>query len=343
MRSNQFVVVGCTILLLVCTGLAEPAKTSGASLLRPHRGQDPERVEFFIYLLDVDDINGQDQNFTVNFHLALRWKDERLAHEGPNAKFFPREDVWNPTVMLANRQALLRMPLPEVVQVEPDGTATYRQQYVGPLSQPLFLTDFPFDKQSFSIHFLSTGIQLDEIEFVPRTVPEMGLTGGGMAKKFSLPDWDVITYKAEARPLKIEGVAKVPGFAFEFVAKRYASYYTWQVILPFVLIVMMSWAPFWIDPVKAGLQLGMASSTVLTLIAYRFYLVNLVPRLPYLTRLDYLMLYGTILVFLAFWEVLMTSVLSYGNRAAAGRLMDRVNRVAFPVIFAVLLVWSLFL
>lgn len=164
-----------------------------------------------------------------------------------------------------------------------------------------------------------------------------------MAEAFSLPDWEILGYKAEARPLKIRGVPKIPGFALEFTAKRHVPYYVWHVILPFILIVMMSWAPFWIDPTKAGLQLGLAASTVLTLIAYRFYLASLLPRLPYLTRMDYLTLSGTVLVFLAFLEVLVTSVLSYGNRAAAGRMVDRINRVAFPVVFAILIACSLFL
>lgn len=340
MIGKGYFAIGFTVLVLVCKVLGNDVAFS-AHPVRPHQGEEPDQVAFFIYVLDIDDISGQEQNFHINIHLSLRWKDERLAHEGPSAKVLSAVEVWNPIVMLANRQALLRTPLPEVVEVEPDGTVSYRQQYVGPLSQQLSLVDFPFDKQDFSIHFLSTGHQLDEIEFVPHTIVEMGLTGGGMAEKFSLPDWDVLSYKTEARPLKVEGVSRVPGFAFEFIAKRRAPYYVWQVILPFVLIVMMSWAPFWIDPVKAGLQVGLASGTVLTLIAYRFYLVNMIPKLPYLTRLDYLTLSGTILVFAAFLEVIVTSVLSYGDRAAVGRRVDCISRVAFPVVFAILLVRSL--
>ena len=72
-------------------------------------------------------------------------------------------------------------------------------------------------------------------------------------------------------------------------------------------------APFWVDPSKGGLQLCLASSTVLTLIAYRFLLASLVPKLSYLTRLDYLSLGGTILVFAAFPQVLVTSVLGYSK------------------------------
>ncbi len=343
MKVNRLITMGCLVLLLAPAGLAEAPETPGLQPTRPNQTQQPDQVFFFIYVLDIDAISGQDQNFHANIHVSLRWKDERLAHDGPDARVFSTDEVWTPTVMLANRQAMLRMPLPEIVQVEPDGTVAYRQQYVGPLSQPLALTDFPFDTQDFSIHFLATGLDFGEVEFIPSLLPELGATGGRMAEVLSLPDWQIISYKAEARPLDVEGIAVVPGFAFEFIAKRYVPYYIWQVVLPFVLIVMMSWAPFWIDPTKAGLQLGLASSTVLTLIAYRFYLVNMIPRLPYLTRLDYLMVSGTILVFLAFLEVVVTSVLSYGNQAAVGRVIDRINRVAFPVVFAVLIVWSLFL
>ncbi len=281
------------------------------------------------------------QDWKKCFHLSLRWKDESLAHGDSTPHVAPLEEVWNPGVILLNRQALLRTPLPEIVEVDGEGNVTYRQQYVGPMSEPLDLRDFPLDTQSFIIHFVGTGSGSEEVTFVPRAVPNTDFVGGTMADTFSLPDWQVIEHHSESHPLMI-GPISVPGFAFVFTAKRYFSYYVWQVMLPLVLIVMMSWAPFWVNPAKAGLQLGLASSTVLTLIAYRFLLANLVPKLPYLTRLDYLTLSGTVLVFAAFMQVLVTSVFALDpRRARLARIMDDISRALFPVAFALLAAWSL--
>jgi hypothetical protein len=63
---------------------------------------------------------------------------------------------------------------------------------------------------------------------------------------------------------------QIAGYAFEFYASRLAQYYLLKVILPLLLIVMMSWTVFWIDPTNGGPQISVAVTSMLTLIAYRF-------------------------------------------------------------------------
>lgn len=42
---------------------------------------DPNVIRFVVYVLDVDDIDGAEQNFAANVFVRLRWKDPRLADE----------------------------------------------------------------------------------------------------------------------------------------------------------------------------------------------------------------------------------------------------------------------
>jgi hypothetical protein len=327
------------LLGLACVAWGQP-DLNDYTTYRPKVGAEPEEVRFFIYILDIDAISGQDQNFTVNVSLVLKWIDPRLVHDDPTSRIVPREKVWSPTIVLANRQALLRMPLPEVVEVAPDGLVTYRQQYVGALSQPLSLKNFPLDVQDFTIHFIAVDAAPDEITFVPMEIPEANISGGGIAEVLSLPDWTVRSFRAEPKPLDITGVHQVPGFAFTFIARRHFAYYFWQAIVPLLLIVMMSWVPFWVPPSKAELQFGIASSAVLTLIAYRFTLATMLPKLPYLTRLDYVSTGGTILVFMAFLQVLVTSLLAKNERERLALRIDFSCRFVFPIVFIGLLTFA---
>jgi hypothetical protein len=294
--------------------------------------------------LDIDEISGEKQSFTVNVFVRLRWKDERLAHIGKSAEIIPLTDVWEGYLLVVGQQALFRRAMPEDVDVEPDGTVIYRQQWSGPLSQPLSLANFPLDKQDFNIHFVATGYRANEIEFVPDVIPGAeDLVGGGLAKELSLPDWKVLSVKPEARPFKLEKGLEVPGFALTFVAKRHFAYYLWNIMLPMWLIVMMSWAPFWVDPHRAEVQMGVASSSVLTLIAYRFVIANLLPKLPYLTRIDYMALGITILVFAAFIQVITTSILAYKNHYKLALRLDHICRVFYPVVFIIIQALALFI
>jgi hypothetical protein len=292
--------------------------------------------------LDVDDIDASEQNFAANVFIRLRWKDERLAESGSLKRFVPLKDIWHPPVIVANEQGLVRRSLPELAEVHADGSVVYRQRYVGRFSQELLLSKFPFDEHDFTIQFVFPGYAREELKLIPDTAPELpGIVGGAIAKGFSLPDWKILGFVAEERPLQIADTdIRGAGFAFSFTAERYFAYYFWQVITPLVLIVMMSWAAFWIDPSESGPQLGLAASSMLTLIAYRFLLASLLPKLPYMTRMDYFSLASTILVFLALVEVIITSALAHSNRAKQGKRVDCFSRVAFPVVFVLAGAWS---
>jgi hypothetical protein len=101
----------------------------------------------------------------------------------------------------------------------------------------------------------------------------------------------------------------------------------------------MSWAAFWVDPSLAGSQISISVSSILTLIAYRFVVRNLLPRLPYMTLMDYFLLASTLLVFLALVEVILTTILARGDHGELARRIDRVCRVAFPAVFLVTFAW----
>ncbi len=312
---------------------------------RPEEWLGPTKIHFLVFVVDIDNIDGAGQSFTANVYVGLRWKDERLAHEG-SIRTVPLKETWNPRVIIANRGGIVQKSLPEVVEIESDGTVTYRQRYTGPLSQPLKLSEFPFDQHDFTIRFVATGYSSDEIEFIPDSSIEgtpITTPGGGFYHELSLPDWHVLKYQAQTRAYEPVKGRKAAGFVFEFTAKRYATYYVWQVIVPLILIVMMSWGALYIDPTNAGAQIGVATSSMLTLIAYRFMVGNLIPRLPYMTRMDYFLLGSTILVFLTLAEVIVTANLALSGRRPLARKIDAWCRFIFPAVFALWSVWSLVL
>ena len=132
------------------------------------------------------------------------------------------------------------------------------------------------------------------------------------------------------------------GFAFRFTAERYVTYYIWQVILPLGVVVVMSWAAFWVGRDNVGVRIGVATSSILTLIAQRFVLAHLLPRLPYMTRLDYFTVGSTLLVFIALIMVILTAFLTGRDRDSLAGKLDVAARAAFPAIFLFMLGWFLY-
>ncbi len=307
---------------------------------RPDEWRGPTKVHFLLFVIDIDGIDDANESIDTNVYLRLRWKDKRLANPDASTRQVRLEEIWNPRVLIANQQGRISKSLPDVAQVDPDGTVIYHQRYTGEMSQSLDLSRFPMDTHSFFIHFVAVGYTDDHLEFVPDMLRDF--RGGSIANDLSLPDWKVLSHEALALSyIPIEEI-HAAGFVFRFQAERYVTYYIWQVILPLTVVVAMSWAAFWVRRKNVGVRIGVATSSILTLIAHRFVLASLLPRLPYMTRLDYFTVGSTLLVFMALVTVVFTSFLAGTEHDSLAHKADISARVTFPTIFLFLLGWFLY-
>jgi hypothetical protein len=302
---------------------------------RPNADSGPTEISVGMWVVDISSIDSAQQTFTAEIALVLRWKDPRLAHTGSGVVRYPLEQIWHPRVGIANETASVIRKFPDWVEVEPDGTLIYRQRYAGAFTQPLRLQSFPFDRQTFRIRLVAVRYKPSEVKFVPdQDWIRNGLKqASGIAPSITLPDWTVEKWDAKALLYTLTPGLEFSGYAFEFTAARNVRHYILKVILPLVLIVMMSWAVFWIDPATSNSQISVAVTSMLTLIAYRFAVDTQLPRLPYMTRLDALFLTSTLLVFFSLIEVLVTTVLDNNQQTERAKKLDRYCRVIFPAIF----------
>ncbi len=316
-------------LILFALMILVGAPQAEGTTLRPGSNDVPTPVNVLIFIIDVDDVKTADQSFIANVFLEYRWNDPRLVYQDEIERTKPLNDVWNPRLLMINQQRVVKT-FPEVVSIAPSGDVTYRQRLWGTFSQPLELADFPFDRQTFTLQLVSVGYKPHEIDLRPD--PTMGI-----ADHLSVTDWDVTNWQAGASsyiPIP-GGDIELAGFSFYFEAQRKTGYFIVKVILPLILIVAMSWIVFWIDPNESGIQISVAITTMLTLIAYRFAVGADLPKVSYLTRLDFFILAATILVFASLLEVIVTSALAKQENLELARKLDNGSRWLFPGIFII--------
>jgi hypothetical protein len=324
------------VLFALSIHLACSAETP-ALIERPNANSGPTEISVLIWVVDIHGIDSAQQSFIADIVVVFRWKDPRLAHTGTGVAHYALDQIWNPRVSIANETSSVSRKLPESVEVDSDGNVLYRQRYDGSFTQGLRLNSFPFDKQTFRVHLVAVRYGPNEVKFVAdQKWVEAGLKqGGGISPSITLPDWTIQQW--DIKPL---GYSLVPGmeysgYVFEFTASRNVQYYVLKAILPLVLIVIMSWAVFWIDPIHSNSQISIAVTSMLTLIAYRFAIDSQLPRLPYLTCLDAFILTSTLLVFFSLIEVLITTILETNRQRERAKQIDRYCRVIFPLIFLI--------
>jgi len=328
--------IRCLLVLLLAMSIQFARGAEMPTVIDRPRAQDgPTEVSVGIWIADIISIDSAQQSFTAEIAVVLRWKDPRLAHTGNGVVRYPIEQVWHPRVSIVNETNAVSRKFPDYVEVEPDGTVNYRQRYAGAFTQPLRLRSFPLDRQTFRIQLVAVRYRPNEVTFVPdQEWISNGLKqGAGIAPSITLPDWTIEKWGTRRLTYALAPGFDYSAYAFEFTASRNVQHYIWKVILPLVLIVIMSWAVFWITPTDASPQISIAVTSMLTLIAYRFAIDNQLPRLPYTTNLDAFILMSTVLVFFSFIEVLVTTILENQKRNRLAITIDRSCRVIFPVIF----------
>src|SRR5437763_3761225 len=304
---------------------------------RPRAQDGPTQVSVGIWIADITSIDSAQQSFTAEIAVVLRWKDPRLAHTGNGVVRYPLEQVWHPRIAVVNETNSVSRKFPDLVEVEPDGRVTYRQRYAGAFSQPLRLRSFPFDRQTFRLQFVAVRYRANEVQFVPdQDWIDNGLKqAGGIATSIALPDWTIENWNTKSLSYALAPGFEYSGYAFEFTASRNAQHYVWKVVLPLILIVAMSWTVFWVAATEVGPQLSVATTSMLTLIAYRFAIDHQLPVLPYTTSMDTFILMSTLLVFFSLIEVLATTILEGKHRNKQAKRIDRFCRVIFPLIFVI--------
>ena len=297
----------------------------------------PESRDVYVkmVLLDVEGVDNVKQSFSANMILVMRWQDQSLAHEGPDPISRPLADVWHPSIQILNQQRIVAT-FPKTAEIHPDGTVVYHQRYWGSFSQSLELESFPFDSQKLTVTLANVGYGTQSVRLLPSA-------DSGVSENLLIPDWEVTgsDFTASTLPMEYEA-AQIQGMVFTLNVKRDTSYFRYKVIFPLVLIVMMSWMVFWIDPSLVASQISVSVTAMLTMIAYRFALAGLIPRLPFLTTLDLFVLVSTLAVFISMIEVLYTAHLASTDQLRKARLIDVHARWVMPLIYLGLMADTLY-
>jgi len=87
------------------------------------------------------------------------------------------------------------------------------------------------------------------------------------------------------------------------------------------------------DPLNVASNVSISITSMLTLIAYRFSVDALLPRLSYLTSLDYFIMASTMLVFFSLVQSLITSALAKKGGGEKAYRLDLACRIGFPLVF----------
>ena len=183
-----------------------------------------------------------------------------------------------------------------------EGTVDYRSEGIFTFVNDFDLKNFPFDKQKISIVLANRYWPMEDAIVSVTDFSERALTA--FIEQNNISGWNIIGHTYKYQPYKGPNDAKYfDSLVFEIDIERKHSFYVYKVIIPIVLILMVCWSSLWITPREIESRLTITIVCLLSLIAYNFVIDKELPKLEYLTILDWIILvsyfYATIPNFLS--------------------------------------------
>ncbi len=308
---------------------------SMALQMTPPTADGPTPIDTSLTIIDVVGIDEIANTYTIEFDLTTRWRDPRLAfdpaelgapaivYEGPTAD--ARVDsLWAPYATIMNAAGSHTIQT-SFLNITPDGDVRWTGRVAATVKAPFDFRRFPFDRQRLELVLQLYGWNVRQAVMVD--------AGIGLRPDFEVPEWHVEGFEAELTEV-VEARGDVP-FSQLVVSvdiSRKRTFYLWKVFAPLVAIVALSWVVFWMRDDGLGRRAGVSATTMLTIVAYQFFLSSSLPRVAYLTTMDVFTLLSFGLIVLSMGvNIVVTREEVW--RTDLGARVDRSCRRLFPTMY----------
>ncbi len=303
----------------------------------PTGGKVPVEISVGLYITNFVAIDETRETFEVGGFLTGRWQDPRLAlprtsdssTEQETPRTFRLEELWSPAIEGAN--SISHRTNQYTLEVDRNGTVTYRERFDGVYSNDFELRKFPFDTQVLRFEFQPFLSTASQIRFAPQALPGTGMSPG---QHTELAAWHMEDLKYTAD--KVTGDPFLPATheaLFQVSARRRSGFYLWKIFLPLIMITIVPVVVFWIDVKEFDWLLKIPMTMLLSMVAFQFTITRDLPRIGYITFLDAVFLASFVFCFLAIFEIALVYLLQKHDRRPIAVRLHTAGRWAYPVAY----------
>jgi hypothetical protein len=290
----------------------------------------PRKAELGVYILDITEIDEPGGKFTLHVLLSTAWQDPERVFDGKEPRIF-REDAaaeevnshWRPMVEF-NRTTAPAELHHALLRIHPDGRVESERQLTVQIATELDLRKLPFDTQHLKI-------ELESFQFVASAL-ELSLPAKKlrMPARISLPQWQIGKLSGEVQPLYQQVFDEAYSRAtVTLEVKRHTQFYIWQMMVPLGIVLAMAFAVFFLPPKDLSDRMSVIIASLLTVVALSYSLHSGLPKISYLTAIDWFFVLAYVFLGLAMAGMVWISNLYDRDEGRAIRY-DKWLRWAYP-------------
>jgi len=309
--------------------------------------KEPLEVSVKLRINKIYDINSVQETYKIDGYFIYSWKDEHaktylkdstanvIIFENDKARELINGDLWIPAFELINVQGSRETPNIRI-EIYADGTIEYEERFFATCSTNMDFKKFPFDSQTYKVAVEMFSYGVEKVVFKnPKLFLEKDHSN------YLGEDWAFVNSNAHTLIKTYEYMNNNENdvysrVVFEVKAKRLSGYYEWQVLFPLLIIILASFSIFWIK--EFGSQIGVGFTLMLTVVAFNFYSASILPKLPYNTFIEYVIIVGYIFIFLGILAVIINHRIN-GEENKQDRIpLLKYFRYGFPLVYTIIMI-----
>ncbi|XP_063045156.1 glycine receptor, beta b [Engraulis encrasicolus] len=259
--------------------------------IRPNFKGKPVEDRVNIFINSFGSIQETTMDYRVNIFLRQRWNDPRLQlpkeFKSDSLTVDPGmfKCLWKPDLFFANEKSANFHDVTQdniLLFIFRNGDVLISMRLSITLSCPLDLTLFPMDTQRCKMQLESFGYTTDDLQFMWQTGDPVQM------EEIALPQFDLKQEDIEYGNCTkfYSGTGYYTCVEVIFTLRRQVGFYMMGVYAPTLLIVVLSWLSFWINPDASAARVPLGILSVLSLSSECTSLASELPKVSYVKAID---------------------------------------------------------
>jgi len=260
----------------------------------------PVPVKIGLFINGITAINERYETVEFEGTISLSWKDSRLSFNaltvGAPVKYFTDgaarnqlDKIWWPQVDFIHARGHRRVGS-RFLSITEKGVVTYYERFLATIGEEINLRAFPFDQQTFLYELEPYVYSVSEVVLKPFAIRE------GYSPLVHMEGWQYLGSKTSIKAVKnIMFHKNFSHYRFALQYNRVSNYYVFQIILPILLLVILSFSVFWMMGNPLVSRISISLTAVLTIAVFTWRVFSNLPPISYHTFLDIFMLFSFVL------------------------------------------------
>ncbi|KAI1286117.1 Gamma-aminobutyric acid receptor subunit alpha-4 [Halotydeus destructor] len=290
--------------------------------LRPNFGGPPLEVLIDLHVRSMGPVSEIDMSYSMDCYFRQTWQDVRLSYDPKAYQGQPGtlalsismlDRIWKPDTYFYNgKNAYMHtITVPnKFVRIYTDGRVLYSSRMTVKASCPMQLASFPMDIQRCPLEMGSFGYSVRDVTYKWNPDRQVVISEGMKMSQFILvasPSGNVTGHFRKDGPYS--------RLVVSFHLERLMGSFIIEVYAPCIMLVVLSWVSFWINREATADRIALGITTVLTMTFLGLETRTDLPKVSYMTALDYFV--GITFVFI-FATIVQFAVVHYYTKVGSG-------------------------